>query len=374
MPERWRDATIALATAGITMLSIGAATESGAREPDVVAYLLGAFGGSVLIFWRRWPVAVLLATIGVHYGYHCANYPGGPPLLAVWVALFAVAASGRSNIALILGVVNSAGGFGWRMVMEGDNPVELSMLLEPALMFASVALGDAVHARRRWTAEAKARVRQAEHEAEMEAQRRVDAERLRIAQELHDVLAHTLAVVNVQAGVASELLDDDPTAARNALQEMRRASRDAMSELRATVGILRERGPAPLAPAPGIDDLARVIEGARQAGLTVETRIEGDAAPVPAAVDLAAFRIVQEALTNVVRHAAARTAQIVVGYGEDGITVAVADDGLGTNGGGEGFGMRGMRERVEALGGRFEAGSGGEGGFEVRAWLPVQRA
>jgi signal transduction histidine kinase len=219
------------------------------------------------------------------------------------------------------------------------------------------------------------RARRAEQSREEEARRRVTEERLRIARELHDVLAHDISLINVQAGVALHLMDAQPEQARTALTAIKAASKDALGELRSVLDVLRQldEGP-PRAPTAGLDDLERLVAGAAAAGIDVRVVTEGTPRPLPPSVDLAAFRIVQEALTNVTRHAGQATATISLNYGEDDLTVQVDDDGRGpgvANGSGGGNGIPGMRERAAALGGRLDAGPRPGGGFRVTASLPA---
>src|SRR5690606_36637904 len=208
-------------------------------------------------------------------------------------------------------------------------------------------------------------------------------ERLAIARELHDVLAHDISLISVQAGVALHLLDQRPEQARPALTAIRDASREALGQLRSTLDVLRQGEAAPRAPTAGMRDLDAVVERTRATGLTVDLCVSGPVHPLPADVDLAALRIVQEALTNVVRHADARRAAVRVDYRDGAITLQIDDDGRGPNGAGPGVGpdasdvpgrgLVGMRERAVALGGSFEAGPRPGRGFRVRATLPTDR-
>jgi signal transduction histidine kinase len=214
--------------------------------------------------------------------------------------------------------------------------------------------------------------------------RRAGEERLRIARELHDVLAHNISLINVQAGVALHLMEEQPEQARTALTAIKAASKDALGELRSVLDVLRhvDEG-APRAPTAGLADLDRLVSGATAAGIDVRVVTSGTPRPLPPSVDLAAFRIVQEALTNVTRHAGQATATVSLTYGEEGLTVSVEDDGRGVNGAGAGTGperprergggngIRGMKERASALGGDVEAGPRPGGGFRVTASLPA---
>ncbi len=208
-----------------------------------------------------------------------------------------------------------------------------------------------------------------------DSERRLGDERLRIAREVHDVVAHAMVAINVQAGVAAHLLDDDPEQAREALLHIKRTSGEALTDLRATLGVLRDpEQTAPVGPAAGLDDLDAVAGQLRAAGVDVTVDV-ATASGVPTPVQSAGYRIVQEALTNALRHANARAVSVVVRTDAEGLTIAVADDGTGAPGtsGGAGAGVRGMRERAEALGGRLTAGPRVEGGWQVEATLPVAR-
>jgi signal transduction histidine kinase len=200
-------------------------------------------------------------------------------------------------------------------------------------------------------------------------QRRIGEQRLLLAQELHDVLAHNISLINVQASVALHLLDDEPAQARPALTNIKQASKDALHELRTALDVLRRGDDAPRAPAPRLADIDALVDGVRASGLDVRLVHDGPTPALPAAVELAAYRIVQEALTNVTRHARARTATVRLDT-SDGVTVEVTDDGLGGTGE-AGNGIVGMRERAAALDGTVEAGPRPGGGFRVTAHLPA---
>jgi signal transduction histidine kinase len=231
---------------------------------------------------------------------------------------------------------------------------------------------------RAYIAAVEERARRAENSREEEAHRRVIEERMRIARELHDVVAHHIAVVNVQAGVAAHLIHRDPTAAAHALSHVRAASRSVLSELSTLLGVLRAAGDtdAPTEPAPGLQRLDTLLESLRRSGLSVTASCHGDRRPLPAGIDLAGYRIVQEALTNVQKHGDGGAAVVELGYDPHHLTIRIRNNaGTGRprrhEGNGTGHGILGMRERVAALGGTFAAGPQASGGFAVYAKLPL---
>ncbi|WP_165491740.1 sensor histidine kinase [Egibacter rhizosphaerae] len=365
------DVGFATGVCAVAFASLALSDEPAVRAVDVGAYGLLAGGSALLLLRRRQPVAVLAAVAVVALMSFALGYPGGPPTVVLMAAIYAAAAAGRqawtwSAVGLFAGV-----GSVYRALVEGDPLVTIA--LNSALFVLVALLGDAVSSRRALRGEAAARLRHAEEERERDAQRRVLDERLRIARELHDVMAHTLSTVTVQAGAAADSLDERPEAARTAVATIRGSTRQAMSELRATVSVLRDGDQrSGLAPTPGLVDLPPLIESVEHAGLTVALHVEAGERPLPAAAELTAYRLVQEALTNVVRHAGAATATVVVAREGDTLVVTIDDDGCGTAAVSQpGFGLQGMRERAEAVGGWLRAGPRAQGGFRVGADLPV---
>jgi signal transduction histidine kinase len=243
----------------------------------------------------------------------------------------------------------------------------------PFMVAAAVFAGIAVANRRAYVASIRDR-------AEQDARRQVDEERLRIARELHDVVAHTMATINVQAGVAAHVLPTQPEAVAEALQAIKTASKEGLRELRAILNVLRQADDADsVQPAPGLAQLDALVEGARRAGLPITLAVAGEPFPLPAAVDLAAYRIVQESLTNVIRHAGPADAAVSLRYHRDEIAIDVTDTGHGPTagsgpgavGGTAGHGQAGMRERAAAVGGTVQTGPRPGGGYQVTARLPV---
>jgi len=215
--------------------------------------------------------------------------------------------------------------------------------------------------------------RELAEQRELQAQAAVTVERGRIARELHDVVAHNVSMIVVQAGAAARVLRGEQPDVRNALDVIASTGRETVDEMRTLLGVLRsDDGPAALKPQPGLADLEQLVSGIREAGLPVTLRIEGSPRPLPPALDLSAFRIVQEALTNTLKHAGPASARVTVRYEDSEVTLEITDTGRGPHGGhGTGHGLVGMRERAAMLGGKLETARGDGCGFTVRARLPV---
>jgi signal transduction histidine kinase len=279
-------------------------------------------------------IVILLAlyTVGAHADLQQGLAVLGGFLAVAWVSVYAEADSGVSDYAFAAVVVGAPWAVG---------------------RIAGARLEAAVAARER-------------------AERAVGEERARIARELHDVVAHAVGVIVVQAGAAEQILGTDPPAAREALDHIRRTGKDALVDLRRMLGLLRaDDAAADVEPQPGLDDLDSLAERLRRAGLPVELTIEGEPRPIPGGVALTAHRVAQEALTNVLKHTAGASAQVNVVYGSDTLEVSVTNDGRPTtNGAGTGLGLIGMRERVSLYGGELEATPEAGGGFRVHVRLP----
>jgi signal transduction histidine kinase len=247
-----------------------------------------------------------------------------------------------------------------------------NVVLSGGFFLAAYFFGTAMQHRRLYAEQMEERASLLERERDEEAQRAVAEERLRIAQELHDVVAHSMGVIAVQAGVGAHVIDNDPAEAKRSLEAISRTSRSTLSEIRRMLGVLREDDGAEYAPAPGLADLDRLVRDVRSAGVDVDVALAGTRCELPPGVDFTAYRIVQEALTNVLKHAGPARATVTIGYEPDALAVEVADDGRGVNGRavGGGHGLMGMRERVSVYGGSFEAGPRNGGGFRVAVRLP----
>jgi signal transduction histidine kinase len=349
------------------------------RTPDALAYLLLAAGPAALLLRRRRPLGVLAVTVACGLAYAARTYPEGPSQVAIYPALWTVALTVPRRRAWLAAALTALAVLGAELFFYGETMFDGEPLYAAVTVFAAMWWGEAVRARRAYVAELRDRAERAERTREEEARRRVDEERLRIARELHDVVSHTIGVISVQAGVAAHLLERRPDKAAESLAAIRQASDEALGELHAMLGVLRERdgdgGGTPLAPAPGLAELDALVAQAAGAGVEVQVSLEGAPRPLPAAVDLACYRVVQESLTNVVRHAGASRAEITVRHDGGRVVVEVTDDGRGPNGSGNGTGsgqgIVGMRERARSLGGTLEAGPRPGGGFRVQAVLPV---
>ncbi len=347
------------------------------RSLDLLAFALLAAGPAALVLRHRFPAAVLVWVFGTTLLYWLLGYPKGPVFLALLVAFLTAMRHGRRVVGWsVLG----AGYFGflWLDSLAGldDAPSLGEAIGLAAWLLVLGAVAEWIRVRREYVRAVEQRAVEAERTREEEARRRATEERLRIAREVHDVLAHNISLINVQAGVALHLMEDRPEQARTALSAIKDASGEVLRELRSTLGVLRQVDEqAPLEPSAGLARLDDVIGRAEAAGLRVRKEVEGQPRSLPAGVDLAAFRIVQEALTNVARHAGPATATVRIAYSERDLAVQIDDDGRGVAAhwarSPGGSGILGMRERTAALGGEFEAGPRPEGGFRVRAVLPL---
>ena len=342
--------------AGVTAITVVAGFFLHDAEGASWGMVLPGLAGVLLLWRRRWPVAVLAAALALTLAYWLGGFPGGPVWLPLTVAFFSAHYEGHRVAAAVSVAIGWVAFAFVSPLARGDDVTLVGAVGLAGWLLVLLAAAEVVRSRRISRADV--------------ARRQAGEERLRIARELHDVLAHDISLINVQAGVALHLIDERPEQAREALAAIKHASKDALGELRSVLEALRADGPAPRTPTAGLAQLDGVITGAAAAGLRVETTVEGEAEPLPAAVDLAAFRIVQEAVTNVVRHADTAHAAVRLRYGDDALEVEVCDDGRGGSANGHGNGLAGMAERAAALGGTLDAGPRPGGGFRVCARLP----
>jgi signal transduction histidine kinase len=365
LPPLAVDAGLAAVVAVVSLASI---VVDDRNDPSIRLTVLGiallAAQVVPLVWRRRAPLAVAVVVIGAAVAYGVAELPDPAIMFAPALALYSVAAYRPQPISLVVAVGGAAAGI-VALVLSADADVA-DVAVNYVVGITSWAVGLTVRNQR-------------EHTARVEAQREADArraatdERIRIARELHDVVAHHLSVIVVQAEAAQEVLAARADRAGAAMETVADTARGALAELRRVLGVLRSD--ATLAPAPDLAAVDELVASVRQAGLDVEVRTEGEARPLSGVVSLAAYRVVQESLTNVLRHAAARRAEVALAYGDDALVVTVSDDGRGAgaspDAGAGGHGLAGMRERVTVLGGRLDAGPRDGGGFAVRARLPL---
>jgi signal transduction histidine kinase len=340
--------------------------QTGDRPIDALTIAITVLGPLSLILMRRWPREVMGFVSAITLVYLLRDYAYGPVFVTLAIATVSTVVLGHRLTAWLgLGTV-LVGSF----VEHAFRDEHWSWgwfygVLAWGLLV--LAVGEVIRIRRERTLAA----RQAKEES---GRRRANEERLQIARELHDVVAHHISLINVQAGVALHIVDRHPEQAQTALTAIKDASKEALVELRSLVGVLREDGEsAPRTPSGGLASLDDLVERSAHAGLTVRKTQRGDVRPLPSAVELAALRIVQEAITNVVRHSGATSATITLQYDAETLAVTVEDSGHGlTEASIDGTGIAGMRERAEALGGSLHVGPGDAGGVRVQAALPVK--
>jgi signal transduction histidine kinase len=347
-------------------------------HPGAASYALVTIACLVLIWRRRWPLAVFCVSLGAVLLYTGFGYADGASLIAPMIALYEVTATGTTRRSVLLSSVTVVCLLAVDILFGPFGLFGGSVTVIPFEVVATMFLGLAVANRRAYVAEIHDRAERAERTREEEARRRVDAERLRIARELHDVVAHSISVINVQARVASHVIPDPPEAAAQALTAIKDASAEALRELRTMLGLLRQADEsAPTEPPPGLDHLEMLVSAADRADLSVKLTLAGEPCRLPPIVDLAAYRIVQESLTNAMRYAGSAQASVSISYTPDAVVIEVEDDGRGAITGNvsdpehQGYGIMGMRERARAVGGDLDAGPLAAGGFRVHARLPM---
>lgn len=386
------DAGLTLLVLGVLLAAVSAQLGGpGHRGADVLAVLVLAAIAGLTLLRRRAPALVLVATVLGLIGYHALSYPPVGLGLPLAVPLYSVAERGRWRLAALVTVAIYLFAYGYRW-WEGQDPGYLFGVDLPtgvAVAAGAIALGDAARSRRRLRQEQERRIAAVRGEQREATLRQVQAERVRLAREVHDVLAHTVSIVSLHTDVVDESLADDPEQARRSVRAIREATDTALRDLRATVRALREpsdpAGDDATASVGGLAGLPELLDAARATGLRVDADVAVDG-PLGAAVEGAVYRVVQESLTNVLRHAGARRVEVRVRVedGEGGarlVHVDVVDDGRGPDGSSPatstaatpvsgGHGIEGMRERVDLLEGRLDARGRSGGGFGVHARIP----
>ncbi len=377
----------ALIAAGFVILGLASTTGRGqvprsVYEPmDALGVVLVLAASVPFVFRQHAPLAVLVAaTIAVVANMLLGHNEGLTPFF-IWVAVVTVGAMCPPRKTIIGAVVLLAGLLAL-LVSDGYGFDGESFIVNAALFAAMFMFGVNLRTRKARITALEERADAVEREKEEEARRAVADERLHVARELHDVVAHSMGVIAVQASVGEHVIDDDPAEAKRALAAISGVSRSTLAEIRRMLGVLRETdgdangagGPA-YAPAPGLSELDRLVGELDRAGIPVALSYEGEREELPRGVDLTAYRIVQEALTNVLKHAGPARATVVVRYEPGALGLEIVDDGRGVNGhsdGRSGHGLVGMRERVAVYGGTLETGLKAGGGFRVAVRLPYE--
>jgi signal transduction histidine kinase len=386
-PSQWEavDAVLAVTFAGLTVPFLAGLDHNFSRNLPLWPMVLLSLAATLpLALRRRHPIGVLaIVTVAltVATGFGVAFGPN--PTIALAVYTVATQCDRRRSFsALVTAEVALVGAL---VVAELTTTIKGDLTFSPVVAAAAWFVGDSVRARRAYTAGLAEQAAQRQREEVERARRSVVEERVRIARELHDVVAHSLSVISIQAGAGRHVLDSDPAETRRALASVETTSRSALGELRRVVGLLRQAdqlSPA-LAPAPGLDDLGRLVEQVSAAGVPVDLDLGGEPISLPQGVELSVYRIVQEALTNVVKHAGPARARVAISVALDAVDVEILDDGSGleisvSDGNGarsddqpQHHGIIGMRERVALYGGSLTVGGGPNGGFRVAAHLPL---
>jgi signal transduction histidine kinase len=384
LPERYAVEALALALAFAAQVELWAGTGSAPRAASAIAALVATVP---LLLRRRLPFAApaaVFAGLAVISLASPAAIADGTSftLFALMLAFWAAGAQRESRqavagaaIGLAAVVVMLASGGRGGVVATGE--FGLSLFIWSAIAVGLPLGACALEARARRTAELQERGERLEREHEERAHAAVAAERARIARDLHDVIAHSVSVMTVQGGAARLLLDSDARRAREPLLVVEETGRQALVEMRRLLGIVHDEpglDPA-LAPRPGLADVTALVEQLRRAGLPTDLVVEGEPQALAPGVELAAYRVVQEALTNALKHAGPARARVTVSYQPHALALEISDDGRGSShGSGDGHGLVGMHERVALYGGQLEAGRRAAGGFGVRARLPLERA
>ena len=374
--ETWRpwafDVTVAvlLVALSLTIFLPMAARNSPESDETLGLVLLVAHSGC-LVWRRKAPLVVMALNLATAATFYALGFPVVALGVAILVALYTVASRterGSSVIALVVTTVVMG-----VVLLLADERSDPSTVAGNAIVLGVVwFLGDSHRERRAYVLRLEERTAELERARDDLARAAAAEERLRIARELHDVVGHSMGMIAVQAGVGAHVIDARPEEAKRSLEAIEAASKSALGEIRRMLGLLRAPEEAPETdPSPGLDDLPRLADEVTRAGVAVDLRVDPPKRPLPKGVELTVYRIVQEAMTNVVRHSGAARARVSVRFLDGTARVEVVDDGAGGSPDGEGHGIAGMRERVALHGGTLEAAPLPEGGFRVSAVIPV---
>jgi signal transduction histidine kinase len=392
--ERWpvwaTDGVLAIVLAilsAVSLASIPSAEQAiYSREPDAFAYILVLVQTLPLTLRRVYPLPILAVVVAGFFVDRGLDYPSTIASVGFAFAFHSLGSQLPHRRSLLIGlpIVAFLTLFTVSGVFFTDSVSWASVFLIALVTTAPLMLGREVHEKRRYLVELEERAAQLEAEREARARQAVREERARIARELHDVVAHEMTVMTIQAAAARRVLDRTPEEVGPALDAIESAGHDALAEMRRLLGLLRTDGGPEFAPQPGLQRLDGLVEQMRDAGLTIDLEIKGEPTGLPTGVDLNAYRIVQESLTNTMKHGGPNVRAVVrVVYGADDVVVSVEDDGRGAagalapgngDGHGHGHGIVGMRERTSMLGGDFAAGPRRGGGYRVKARLPIGTA
>jgi signal transduction histidine kinase len=362
------DGALAVVVLAVSLIEVGANNRSDEIGPWQMAVLVAM--SLVIVLRRRYPVAVWLVSGALVTVYGVGQFPDPTLPYGPLIAVYTVAARTSARTAAWAGLITLAAVAAGLIIDPHDDAVD--WLVAMLSVTTAWLIGNNMRTQRAYASELEARAADVERERQVEAQRAVDEERLRLARELHDVAAHHVSVIALHAEAGQSQLPGDTAGADRSFQIIGDVARTTLSELRRVVGVLRDEGEAPLVPQRGLGQLPALVHEVEQAGVPVTLRVTGSLRPIGEAVDASAYRIVQEALTNVLRHAGPAEAEVNVTYLDDAVSVEVLDNGTGPNGSpGTGHGLIGMRERAAAFGGSMSATARPGGGFAVTARLPT---
>jgi signal transduction histidine kinase len=371
------DGLLAVASAGFGVVTLAPVLPLSASQPrSFAAYALILAHSLPIALRRRFPVQVLACGLASGLAFAALRLNLVSLGLGILIYVYSVAALRPRRVSLAGLAATEAMLVLVFLVRPRALGDRATLLVDVVVVAAAWLLGDGTRRRQQAVATARERAAELERAREELARRAVVEERLRIARELHDVVAHSMSIIAVQSGVGAHVLDSQPEEARKALAAVEATSRQALAEMRRLLGVLRQEAEpsGSLTPSPGLAEVDALAADVARAGARVEVRIEGTRPELPLGLDLSAYRIVQEALTNVVRHAGPATARVRIRYAPDTVDIEVVDDGHGTGAGSgraDGHGIAGMRERAALYGGSLDAGPLPDGGFRVAARLPV---
>lgn len=387
----WVDSFWAVVLLGISGVSLTNVNGAADQQASLAAALpIAVVLSAVVALRRRMPEKMLVLAAVAGFAQVVLDVPPAPADFAMMVIIYTVAADGdrwASRLGLIGGLcAATVGQLRWPVRDQGPLGAVLIVVFQTVPFALAWVLGDSIRTRRAYLAQLEERAARLEREREAQAKVAVAAERARIARELHDVVAHNVSVMVVQADGAAYVMDAAPDQAKKALETISGTGRQALAEMRRLLGVLRtgeHQESGEYVPQPDVEQLDDLIEQCRTSGLPVDFKVEGTPRPLPSGVELTAYRIVQEALTNTRKHGGANAgASVRLVYFDDGLGLLVEDDGKGAphelyeEGGvdGQGHGLIGMRERVGMVGGTLDAGPRPGGGFRISALLPLKPA